>query len=35
MKQLDKMKDSKIYKWWKTDYKVKKDIESLLLKTKK
>ena len=35
MKQLDKMKDSKINKWWKTSYKVTKDKESLLLKTKK
>ena len=35
LKELNKMTDSKIHKWWKTSYKVKKDIESLLLKTKK
>ena len=35
LKELDKMTDGRIHKWWKTSYKVKKDIESLLLKTKK
>ena len=35
LKELDKMTDGRIHKWWKTSYKVKKDQVSLLLKTKK
>jgi len=35
LKQLDKIADGKIHKWWKNSYKVTKDKATIFLKTKK